>query len=262
MKYDPLRIVLICDDSMVSPNRHPLDFLADADYEIFLWGNGNGVESELPHFRRNQIYICFDPLREDCDLKICADNVVPALLYSYHRDNFDAFLRHVSSRYAEKLSAATLYVYGCTVDEFIHDDNFPEAVENFMELVVKQEYRDGAPMSCGISPRHFERRRPCWYPFEWLTLDKDGNVLQCPYCRRVLTTFRGMDVLKNDPALLHCLAEQLLMDFDECPECRDCRYWIDGWLGDEAETVEYRPGRRATVLHNGHTCRIFRMEEK
>lgn len=261
MKYEPLRVVLICDDSMVSSDRHPLELLPDAGYEVFVQ-NANGIVQDIPDFLYNQIYVCFDPQQEDCKLRIHGDNILPALSYSYQRGEFNAFLQLLRGKCAGILSASTLYVYDCTVDDFMQDDNFPDALENIMEIVVKQEYRSGAPMPCGIASRHFERRRPCRYPFECLTLDQNGNVLQCPYCRRVLASFRGMDVLKNDPNLLYFLATQLLMDFEKSPECRNCRYWLDGWLGDEVKVIEYQHDRRAIVSHEGHHCRIFRMEGK
>lgn len=261
MRYDPMRIVLFCDDSMILPNRHPLKSLADVGYEVFLSGS-NGIDPELPEFRRNQIYICIDPLREDFDLRFRGDNVVPVLMYSYRRNGLDVFLQFLRSRYAGIMSIAQLYIYDCTADEFMQDDNFPNAVEGFGEIVVKQEYRDGMPMASGIAPRHFARRRPCRYPFECLTLDGQGNVLQCPYSRRVLTTFNSMDTLKNDSSLLRFLAKQLLMDMDDCPECRNCQYWLDGWLADESKTITYHEGRQATVLYEGHTCRVVGMEEE
>ena len=258
MKYAPLKIVSYCNDDCVSSNRHLWGSFADVGYDFFLW---HAVKSELPVFRRNRILICFDPLREDRTLKI-GGNIIPALLYSYDRNGIKDFLPMVRGKYADLLSALSLWVYGCTADEFMRDKNFPDAVKAFGEIVIRQETRDGTPLPSGISPRHFKRQRPCRYPFEWLTLDEHGNVQQCPYCRRVLTTFRGMDVLKKDPAFLRFLAAQLVMDFDEYPECRNCRYWLDGWLGDEIETFEYRSGHYATVSHEGHFCRISRMEEK
>ena len=154
-----MRIVLFCDNSMILPNRHPLKSLADAGYEVFLLG-GNGIDPELPEFRRNQIYICIDPLREDFDLRFRGDNVVPVLMYSYRRNGLDVFLHFLRSRYAGIMSTAQLYIYDCTADEFMQDDNFPNAVEGFGEIVVKQEYRDGMPMASGIAPQHFARRRP------------------------------------------------------------------------------------------------------
>lgn len=253
------RIVLLGDDGPVHHNRHPLEKIADDGYEIFVWG---GIRPGLPEFRRNQIYVCFDPLREEYDLKSGADCVAPVLLYSYDRAGFAGFLRRMREKYSGMLHTISLYFYGGTAEEFMRDENFPDAVEAFGEIVIRHETRGGAPLPSGISPRHFARRRPCWYPFEWLTLDGNGNVLQCPYCRRALTKFRGMEELKNDPALLRFHAAQLLMDFDGFPECRDCRYWLDGWLADETETVEYRPDRHATVLHEGHICRIFRRRGK
>ena len=47
MRYDPMRIVLFCDNSMILPNRHPLKSLADAGYEVFLWGAMALIQSSL-----------------------------------------------------------------------------------------------------------------------------------------------------------------------------------------------------------------------
>ena len=259
MKYDPLRIVSYCGDDVVPPDRHLWSSFADAGYDFFLRGD---IKSALPVFQHNQIYICFDPRREDRNLKIGGGNIIPTLLYSYDRSDIKDFLRTVYCRYAKMLSTSSLCVYGCTADEFMRDENVSDALEVFSEIVIRHEYCEGAPMPYEVSPRHSERRRPCRYPFEWLILDEEGNVRQCPYCHRVLTSFRGMDVLKRDPALLHCLAAQLLMVFDEFPECRNCRCWLDGWLGDEKKTVEYRQGCRAIVVHHGRFSHIFREEGK
>ena len=48
MRYDPMRIVLFCDNSMILPNRHPLKSLADAGYEVFLLGGAMAlIQSSL-----------------------------------------------------------------------------------------------------------------------------------------------------------------------------------------------------------------------
>ena len=124
--------------SLVPYPLHHAQRIVAARY-LYALARGDGKYLFVLLGNRNQIYICIDPLREDFDLRFRGDNVVPVLMYSYRRNGLDVFLQFLRSRYAGIMSTAQLYIYDCTADEFMQDDNFPNAVEGFGEIVVKQE---------------------------------------------------------------------------------------------------------------------------
>ena len=155
-----------------------------------------------------------------------------------------------------------LQVADCSVGEFVNQPRLDELFSVFPSITILNETSDGKLLKEYVSSEHRSRRRPCRYPFESITMDFKGNVFQCPYCENILTKFTKFSSLLKDPAILNFLAAQLLADVDLFPQCGNCPYWIDGWLGEEKGHIQNKYGDYFNLVWEGHSCSIKRRKSK
>ena len=189
-----------------------------------------------------------------------------SLHFLYSKRSFPKLLSSLLEMPLALRRNTTLFLDNCKWEEIIESNEIKVYLKHFSRLALTYEYRDGRIPNTYNGFYHKGtsniRRRPCRYPFESLSIDKNLNVYRCPFCRsRVLFKAREINEIQNDKRYLMFLASHLTGDLSVFQECRKCPYWLDGWLADE--TKFYTSGdMRFRLLFQGHGCIISREGDK
>lgn len=188
-----------------------------------------------------------------------------SLHFHYSRRTFHKLISSILEMPSEVRKNTTLFLDGCEWGDIIESSELNAYLNHFSKMVLTYDYRDGripktysAVYNKTISNT---RRRPCRYPFESLSVDKRLNVYRCPFCcSRKLFQARDINEIQNDKRYLTFLASHLAGDLSLYPECRNCPYWLDGWLADE---TRFYNARNCTyrLLFQGHGCIISKEED-
>ncbi len=259
MKYSPSCFFLLKGSVANFSKKHLEEYIPDYGLGIYITAECDVIYSK---FSRNSLYCCC-PLGDKLpqwavmhqDVNIVFQCSLASLAVA---DIIQIFKRN----YSEIHNQTTLQIVDCSVNEFIDQPRLDELFSIFSSITILNETADGKLLKEYVSSEHRSRRRPCRYPFESVTMDFNGNVFQCPYCENILTKFTDFSSLLKDPAILNFLAAQLLADVDLFPQCGNCPYWIDGWLGEEKGDLQNKYGDYFNLVWEGHSCSIKRRKPK
>jgi len=152
-----------------------------------------------------------------------------------------------------------LLVNDCTPEDFI-GQNIIFLFMLFPAITLTNEYEDGhyaMPIALSLQ----KHRRPCKYPFWTVVIDEEQNVRACPYSEDVITRFSTWNNLLSDQKYRLFLASHL-MGTPSLSTCRDCLYWLDGWLGNETTSLTSSYGHSYRLSWEGHGCQIQLVNEK
>lgn len=187
------------------------------------------------------------------------------ICWSYN-ENFKSLLTLYHNPFIQNKKYIRLVVSDCNCDLFLlnYVDCLKEILTVFDEVILLNEhnknlfYREHDKIST-----HLKRRRPCRYPFEYISIGRSGKLYPCPYaCSRDFGKVTGLtQVLENNDYLLF-LSAHLCGFLEDYPFCKNCQYWLDGWLGEEKEYLQDKEGNRFELLWEGHSCTIKRNKKK
>ena len=259
MRFDPCCFFLLCDRTTNSSAQHSLILYSDQEFAIYVPAECN---IDYPKFLRNILYCCSplgDKLPQWAVMHQDVNIVFHCSLASFAVADI---IQIFKTNYSEIHNQTTLQIVDCSVNEFIDQPRLDELFSIFSSITILNETADGKLLKEYVSSEHRSRRRPCRYPFESVTMDFNGNVFQCPYCEKVLTGFTDYSSILKDPAILNFLAAQLLADVNLFPQCANCPYWIDGWLGEEKGHIQNKYGDYFNLVWEGHSCSIKRRKSK
>ncbi len=152
-----------------------------------------------------------------------------------------------------------LLVNECSPEELLTKHDIIPLFRFFSEITVSNEYEDGH-YAMSLASSLLTHRRPCKHPFETVVIDEDGNVRACPYCEDIITRFSTWNDLLSDRKYLLFLASQLT-GMPSSVSCKNCLYWLDGWLGNETTKLTAFPKCPVELYWEGHGCQI-RLENK
>ena len=259
MKYSPSCFFLLKGSVANFSKKHLEEYSQNYGFDIYIPAECN---IDFPKFLRTDLYCCC-PLGDKLpqwavmhqDVNIVFQCSLASLAVA---DIIQIFKRN----YSEIHNQTTLQIVDCSVNEFIDQPRLDELFSIFSSITILNETADGKLLKEYVSSEHRSRRRPCRYPFESVTMDFNGNVFQCPYCEKILTGFTDYSSILKDPAILNFLAAQLLAEVDLFPQCGNCPYWIDGWLGEEKGHIQNKYGDYFNLVWEGHSCSIKRRKSK
>lgn len=259
MKYSPSCFFLLKGSVANFSKKHLKEHIPDHGLGIYIHAE---CDIDVPTWGHNKLYCCSplgDKLPQWAVMHQDVNIVFQCLLASLAvADIIQIFKRN----YSEIHNQTTLQIVDCSVNEFIDQPRLDELFSIFSSITILNETADGKLLKEYVSSEHRSRRRPCRYPFESVTMDFKGNVFQCPYCEKILTRFTDYSSILKDPAILNFLAAQLLADVDLFPQCSNCPYWIDGWLGEEKGHIQNKYGDYFNLVWEGHSCSIKRRKSK
>lgn len=256
MKFDPRSFLLSCSGVADSPNRFSVEAISDCGVDIYL---PSEMDVHLPVFSRNRVFCCFT-VNMDVPAWAASDDDIDLIFQlSLKEHTITEFLSLFREEECGSLRHRKyLQVTDCCVREFLEAPGMEELFPLFSDISVSNETKDGLLLDNDWATVHHRRRRPCRYPFDTVSMDLLGNVFQCPYCDNIITRFSDYRSLLSDSAILRFLASQLILQVDSLPQCSQCPFWLDGWIGDEEETLVTSRNQEFFLLWTGHSCRISR----
>ena len=189
-----------------------------------------------------------------------------SLHFRYSQAAFRKLLPALMELSPETRRNTTVFLDDCEWEEVIETRDLNDFLKHFSTVVLTYDFRDGRmPKTYRSLCRKKTldmRRRPCRYPFESLYVDKRLNVYKCPFSSSG-KLFRAEEVndIRNDRRYLMFLASQLSGELSLSAECRECPYWLDGWLADETRIHHSRDGGDYRILFQRHGCIISRSRD-
>ena len=228
-----------------------LSWIPDKGYKIYIPVEHNFKEIV---FKQNKIFCCISSCI-NVPFWIISDKNIE-LIFQYSYKEFVEHYKLIKNKYYNLPQRKELYLSDCSVEDIINNQNYKEFLKNFENIIILNENSKGRLMPSVSFPIHQKRRRPCRYPFEYLSVDLEGNIYQCPYSNHCITKIRQFEEIYKSTALMHFLASQLILDLNAYPCCKKCNYWLDGWLGDEINIIKREDGKKIKFFLEGHYCRI------
>ena len=259
MKFEPHGIILSCDMAAGFPHTSVFEAIPDCGLEIYV---PSGIGEIYRNYERNKISCCLDIFSNIPSWALLNEEVTLIFQFSLKEYAIEEISRYFKKKYLNLRSRMHIQIADCSAHEFVNIPGIDDLFVLFSDVMLLNENAEAQLLEDVVSPVHRTRRRPCRYPFEYISMDFSGNVFQCPYCDAVITRFRDYPSILKDVDVLYFLASQLLLEIDSYPQCSRCPYWIDGWLGDEKETCVSAAHQDYSLLWNGHVCQILQGDSR
>ena len=259
MYFEPFRVFLHYGRVAKLAKKDFLRQIPDCGFEIHI---PSGCNVRDLSFSKNKIYYGCSGSSTIPPWVILHEEVNIVFCYSMAKFTIKDILQEISQKRKKIHNQLHLQIADSSVKDFLNQPMLNEIFSIFPLITILNETSDGKLLNEFVPAEHHFRRRACRYPFESVTMDFDGNVLQCPYCENILTKFSDFSSLLKDSALLNFLAAQLLVDINLFPQCDNCPYWIDGWLGEEKGHIQNKYGDYFNLVWEGHSCSIKRRKSK
>lgn len=253
MKFSPHGIILSCGKAANLSLIHFFEVIPDCGLELYI---SSWIENAYHKFTHNKINCCIEDLAYIPAWALQHNDVTLMFQCSLDKYTIGELCRYFMKRNTRFRRRTQIQLSDCCVNEVINAPYINNLFALVPNITLLNEKADTIPMKEFVSAIHRTRRRPCRYPFEYISMDTSGNIFQCPYCNSVITKFKNYSSLLNDSKILHFLASQLILEIESYPRCSQCPYWIDGWLGDEKEYYVNTERQPFDLLWDGHICQI------